>query len=228
MTAAAQETPTQTSPAAPAEQAPPQGAAQITPDRSTTLFQGADLPPPNNVIYLQYGLAVTAEVPTLRGPICDANPCILGPGGGVAIRVGARDAGPLYVGLAYEVSKQDPNKLYRLALLQQLRLEARYYLVTGHETDPYLHLGLGLASYGNEWGIDTWGPGGTIGVGFERQITRKAVAGIAIGYRLMWWHSFTDTSGTFRDAGLAQMFGLDFVLENRDPIASRLAKTPSP
>lgn len=188
------------------------------------LFDGeSHLPPPSNVIYLQYGLAVTAEVPTARGPICDsANaPCILGPGGGVAIRIGGRDAGPLYFGIAYEVSKQDPNKLYRLALMQQARLEGRYYWVTGRETEPYLHLALGLSSYGNEWGIDTWGPGGTIGLGFERQITRRTVAGIALGYRLLWWHSFTDTSGAPRQAGLAQMFGLDFVLEQRDPIAAR-------
>ena len=219
--AAAQSEPSET-PApqnGPAEQAPPQGAP---PELVRPLIDGSSaLPPPSNIIYLQYGVAVTAELPTARGPICDTNPCILGPGGGVAIRVGGRDAGPLYFGLAYEASKQDPNKLYRLALMQQVRAEGRYYWVTGRETEPYLLAGLGLGGYGDEWRIDTWGPSGTVGIGFERQITRRTVAGVAMGYRLMWWHSFTDTSGAFRAPGLSQVFGLDFVLEQRDPIASR-------
>jgi hypothetical protein len=177
-------------------------------------------PPPTNVVYLQYGVALTAEVVSAPGPICDnvSVPCILGPGGGVAVRVGWRGAGALYLGGAYEFSKQDPNKLLRLAILQQARAEARYYLVSGRVTDPYLAGGLGVAGYGNEWSVDTWGPAGFGGIGIETQITRRTVVGVAFAYRLVYFQEFRDTTGTPRDAGIAQLIGLDLVLEQRDPI----------
>lgn len=178
------------------------------------------LPPPTNVVWLQYGVAITAEAVSAAGPICDntAVPCILGPGGGVAVRVGWRGTGALYFGGAYELSKQDPNKLLRLAILQQVRAEGRYYFVSGRDTEPYVSAGLGLAGYGNEWGVDTWGPAGFVGLGVETQITRRTVVGVALAYRLLYFQHFTDTTGAPRDAGVAQLVGLDFVLEQRDPI----------
>ena len=157
------------------------------------------LPPPTNVVYLQYGVALTAETVSAAGPICDnvAVPCILGPGGGVAVRVGWRGTGALYFGGAYELSKQDPNKLLRLAILQQVRAEGRYYFVSGRDTEPYLSTGLGLAGYGNEWGVDTWGPAAFLGLGLETQITRRTVVGVALAYRLLYFQRFTDTRGSF-------------------------------
>lgn len=177
-------------------------------------------PPPTNVVYVQYGVALTAEVVSAAGPICDnvGVPCILGPGGGVAVRVGWRGAGAIYIGGAYELSKQDPNKLLRLAILQQARAEGRYYFVSGRITEPYLTGGIGVAGYGNEWGVDTWGPGGFGGVGIETQVTRRTVVGVALAYRLLYFQQFRDTTGADRAAGLTQLIGLDFVLEQRDPI----------
>lgn len=177
-------------------------------------------PPPSNIVYLQYGVAFTAETVVAAGPICDnaAVPCILGPGGGIAIRVGYRGAGPLYLGGAYEFSKQDPNKLYRLAILQQARFEGRYYVATGRVTEPYAAFGGGVAGYGNEWSMDTWGPTASLGGGVEFQISRRTVVGLGLAYRLMWFHEFTDTSGADRGAGVAQVLGLDLVLEQRDPV----------
>jgi hypothetical protein len=134
------------------------------------------------------------------------------------VRVGWRGTGALYFGGAYELSKQDPNKLLRLAILQQVRAEGRYYFVSGRDTEPYLSAGLGLAGYGNEWGVDTWGPASFLGVGFETQLTRRTVVGVAVAYRLLYLQRFTDTTGAPRDAGIAQLIGLDFVLEQRDPI----------
>jgi hypothetical protein len=185
-------------------------------------------PPPTTVVFLQYGVALTAEVVAAAGPICDNTgvPCILGPGGGVAVRVGRRSAGALYFGGAYELSKQDPNKLLRLAILQQARAESRYYFVSGRLTEPYLAAGLGVAGYGNEWGIDTWGPAGFLGFGIETQVTRRTVVGVALAYRLLYFQRFRDTTGADRSAGVAQMFGLDFVLEQRDPIYTEGAPRP--
>jgi len=178
------------------------------------------LPPPTNVVYLQYGVAFTAEVVTSAGPICSNKtvPCILGTGGGITIRAGWRGTGALYLGGAYAFSKQDPNNLLRLAILQQARAEARYYLTTGRAVEPYGTIGLGVAGYGNEWAVNTFGPAGFLGAGLEAQVTRRTVVGVALAYRLLHFKSFTDSSGAARDGGVAQFVGLDLVLEQRDPI----------
>jgi hypothetical protein len=177
-------------------------------------------PPPSHVVYFQYGVAFTTEQVLSAGPICDNTtvPCVLGAGGGIVIRGGWRSPGPLYIGGAYELTKQDPNKLYRIALLQQARAEGRYYLMTARVTEPYASVGLGVAGYGNEWAIDTWGPTGSIGAGVEYQITRRTVVGLAMNYRLLYFSRFQDTAGSDRAPGIAQLFGLDLVLEQRDAI----------
>jgi hypothetical protein len=175
-------------------------------------------PPPSNIVYFQYGVAFVTEQILSPGPICD-NPsraCILGAGGGIVVRGGWRSKGPLYIGGAYELTKQDPNKLYRIALLQQARAEMRYYFMTARVTEPYLGASLGVAGYGNEWQIDTWGPAGSLGAGVEYQISRSIVVGLAFAYRLLYLSRFTDTSGAARDPGVAQLLGLDLVLEQRD------------
>lgn len=203
-------------------------AAATPPPTQVALDLEKAPPPPTNIVYAQYGVAFAAESVLAAGPICDNEgiPCILGNGGGIVVRGGWRGAGPFYFGGAYELTKQDPNKLYRIALLQQARAEARYYANTARVTEPYLALGAGVAGYGNEWGIDTWGPGGSIGAGVEYQITRSTVVGLAINYRALWFSRFTDTSGAARDAGLAQLFGLDLVLEQREAIVTAAPGSP--
>ncbi|MDB4942462.1 MAG: hypothetical protein JWP97_1996 [Labilithrix sp.] len=194
--------------------------APDTPPPKPLIELQAALPPPTNIVYLQYGVAFTTEFPTSAGPICDnvTVPCILGPGGGIAARAGARGAGPWYIGGSYEFSKQDPQKLLRLAILQQLRGEARYYFVSGRDVEPYAAGGAGLAGYGNEWKVDTWGPTAFLGGGVEAQLTRRTVVGLAVNYRLIYFQEFVDSTGSDRAGGLSQMFGIDLVLEQRDPI----------
>jgi hypothetical protein len=181
-------------------------------------------PPPLNVTYLQYGVSFTGEFAASPGPICkDAGvggnaPCILGSGGGVAIRVGYRSAGPWYLGGAYELSKQDSSQLYRLAILQQLRGEARYYVPTGWDASPFGSAGFGVAVYGNEGAIDTVAPSVFAALGAEAQLSRRVVVGVALAYRALYFTSFTDSSGTSRAAGIASVVGLDLSLEARDPL----------
>lgn len=188
---------------------PPELAGGVTP-----------APPPPNIPYLQYGVALTGEFLASAGKLCDVptEPCILGSGGGIAIRIGKRTASPWYFGGAYELSKQDPNKLYRLAILQQARIEARYYLDTGRDVQPYGLFGGGVAGYGNEWGIDTFGPMGFVALGAEVQLSRKRVVGAALAYRMMYLSSFVDSSRTAREGGIVQFIGLDLSLEARDPL----------
>jgi hypothetical protein len=176
--------------------------------------------PPLELRYIQYGVALTAEVVTAPGPICGSNgaPCILGSGGGIAGRGGIRFPGAWYFGGSYEFSKQDPSQLYRLAILQQLRAEGRYYFVTSRATEPYLSATAGAFAYGNAWAVDLWGPMASLGAGVEFQITRTRVIGIGMTYRLLYTTPFTDSANTHRDAGIAQILGIDIVLEARDPL----------
>ncbi|MBX3227012.1 MAG: hypothetical protein KIT84_41195 [Labilithrix sp.] len=175
-------------------------------------------PPPSHVVYFQYGVAFTTEQVVSPGPICDdpTQPCVLGAGGGLVIRGGWRSAGSLYLGGAYELTKQDPSKLYRIALLQQARAEARYYIQTYRVAEPYVTASLGAVGYGNEWKVDTYGPAGSLGVGIEYQVTQRTVVGLAASYRLAYFSRFVDTTKFEREGGVAQLFGIDLVLEQRD------------
>ncbi len=198
--------------------AAPSASAGAEGEATIDVIEGVH-PPPTNIVYLQYGVAISAEILSSAGPMCNAPgvPCVLGSGGGIAVRVGFRGAGPIYLGGAYEMSKQDPNKLYRFALLQQARAEGRYYFMNARVTEPYAAASVGVAGYGNEWSIDTWGPGGSLGFGVEYQVTQRTVIGVAANYRVYYFSAFTDTSGARRDGGIAQLIGLDVVLEQRDP-----------
>lgn len=213
--------------------APPAPAAAPTPapapgEPTTDVEEAARIsreierspPPPSSVVFFQYGVAFTSEQVLSAGPMCDdlSRPCVLGAGGGIVIRGGWRSSGPLYIGGAYELTKQDPSKLYRIALLQQARAEARYYVTTHRVAEPYATASLGVVGYGNEWKVDTYGPIGSIGAGIEYQVTQRTVVGIAMGYRLAYLTKFVDTTQFSRQAGIAQLFGIDLVLEQRDAI----------
>jgi hypothetical protein len=189
--------------------------------------QESQRPPPNNVEYFQYGVALTVEQLASGGDVCPARattPCILGSGGGLAIRMGYRSRGPWYIGGAYEFSRQDSSNLLRLAILQQLRGEARYYLDAGNRTTPYGSLGFGAVVYGNEWNAATIGPALSAGLGLEFQVTQSTVIGCALNYRAFLMHNWTDSTGEDRadrylGFGLAHVIGLELTLELRDPLA---------
>jgi hypothetical protein len=179
------------------------------------------LPPPSVRAYLQYGVALAAEAVASAGPICsNVSNCILGSGGGIAIRAGWRPTDHWYMGGAYEASKQDPNQLYRLGILQQVRFEVRRYFPTGKETTPFVQLGAGAHGYGNEWGIDTWGPNGTIGVGLEVELGGPAlpVLALSLAYRPMYFQAWVDSSTLSHNAGVAHFVALEVSLEAKDTL----------
>jgi len=161
---------------------------------------------------IQYGVAFTVEQVLSAGPLC-VDPCILGSGGGIAVRIGHRSVGPFYYGLAYELSKQGSNNIYRLGILQQMRIEARYYIETGRVTQPFIQAGGGFVGYGNEWGFDTRGPMLSAGAGAQVQIARDVVVGVGLAYRAMLLSSFVDSAGAARGGGIASLLGVDFQLE---------------
>ena len=176
-------------------------------------------PPPLHVDYVQYGVAIAAEINLSSGGSCpdgpNTRPCILGSGGGLAIRGGYRSPGPWYFGGAYQFIKMDSGNLYRLGIFQQLRAEMRYLPDTGYRAHPYASWGVGGVAYGNEWGVETGGVLGFFGAGVELEVSRLAVLGFGIVYRPVVLAGWTDTAGQERDTGIAQFLGLEFLLEVR-------------
>jgi len=177
-------------------------------------------PPPRGKPYVQFGVAFTVEGVVSPGPICSvpADPCILGSGGGVSARVGWRPTENVYIGGAYEFSKQDPSRLYRLGILQQARAELREYIPTGHSIAPFILAGLGIASYGDEWNVDTWGPTASVGAGVELELSGRSLIGLSLAYRPIYLHAYEDSSTLSHDAGIAHLVGLELALEAQDAL----------
>jgi opacity protein-like surface antigen len=182
-------------------------------------------PPPGNVEYFEYGVALTAETVVDPAQICRASstPCILGSGGGLTLRAGYRSRGPWYLGGAYEVTRHDSSNLIRLAILQQLRAEARHYWELGTRTTPFLGVGVGGMLYGNEWGAETGGLVGSLGLGLVFQLSESVLVGATLAYRPLLLRRWTDGAGELRadtstGFGLAHMAGLELTLEVRDPL----------
>jgi hypothetical protein len=179
--------------------------------------------------FLQYGAGFATELLASAGSVCASNsgsPCILGPGPGLglAIRVGYRARGPFFVGGAYEFSRQDSSNLLRLAVLQQLRGEARYYVGGKNRLTPYFGFGAGGVLYGNEWGADTFGVTAYLGLGAEFQVSRTSVVGAAAMYRPIVFRHWEDGTGQVRADGIfgfgvAHFVGLELVFEVRDPLS---------
>jgi len=177
--------------------------------------------------YLQYGVGLTTESVVSPGWICPKHadtPCILGSGVGLALRAGYRTREAWYVGGAYEFSRQDSSNLLRLAILQQLRGEARYYLRDDARLAPYIGLGAGGVLYGNEWGFETGGLTAFIGGGVEFEVSRTSVVGAALVYRPVAFRRFRDRAGQYRadeffGFGAAHIISLELVFEVRDPLA---------
>jgi hypothetical protein len=183
--------------------------------------------PRTSIHYLQYGVSLVAEGVASGGGVCPqraVTPCILGAGGGLAVRVGYRSRGPWYVGGAYEFSRQDSSNLLRLAILQQLRAETRYYFAEGTRFSPYLTGGGGAVLYGNEWGNETGGILAFIGPGVEFQISESAVIGASLVYRPLLLRGWTDNTGERRadqylGFGFAHLVAFEVVLELRESLS---------
>lgn len=166
---------------------------------------------------IQYGVGFDGEFVLAPGEICAQTkaPCILGSGAGIAANLGVLYGRTSYLGLAYALTKQDPSRLYRLATLQQARLEFRKFLETERDLRFFGSLGIGAAGYGEEWSIDTYGPLASVAIGAEFELSEKVVAVGSIGYRAIRFSSFQDTAGTQRAGGLTHIFALEIALAAR-------------
>jgi hypothetical protein len=185
---------------------------------STALAEPSVEPPPSQEKYVQYGVGLAAEGVLSAGPVCNGSAnCILGSGGGLSVRVGWRRSNVFYLGGVYEMSKQDPNQLYRLGILQQARAEARRFFPTGKEVSPFVLLGAGVSGYGDTWGIDTWGGVAALGGGVEVELGGPVLE-LSLAYRPMYFQAWVDSSNTSHDAGFAHFLGLEVSIEAKDRI----------
>jgi hypothetical protein len=234
----AEATPAPTSPAAQRDEdaaVPPPPVVESQPHVAI-----ATRPPPLHVEYAQYGVALTAEMNIDPGDACRDEqqdkgsslsatggqraafePCILGSGGGLSIRVGYRSPGPWYFGGAYEFTKMDSSNLYRLGIFQQLRAEMRYLPDIGYRAAPYFSAGIGGVAYGNEWGVETGGALIFGGAGVELEVSRRAVLGVSVVYRPVLLAGWRDTAGHERLTAIAQFVGLELLLEVRTELGRR-------
>jgi hypothetical protein len=168
-------------------------------------------PPPISSHYIQYGVALTSETVVSHAGACgtsNALSCILDDGGGLGLRVGYRSRGPWYVGGAYEFSRMDSSNLLRLAILQQLRFESRYHLSPFTRLSPYLAGAAVALVYGNEWAVDTWGCGLSLGSGLEFQVTPTIVFDLSLNYRPLLIRNWTESGSPVRGDGI---WGFGFI-----------------
>ncbi|XXY47389.1 hypothetical protein WME91_46035 [Sorangium sp. So ce269] len=201
------------------------GAATAQPPPVRPSVQLATRPPPLHVEYAQYGVALAAEISLDAGAACPRSgplySCILGSGGGLAIRSGYRSPGPWYFGGAYQFTKMDSSNLYRLGIFQQLRAEMRYMPDIGYRAAPYFSAGIGGVVYGNEWGVETGGALIFGGVGVELEVSRRAVLGVSCVYRPVLLAGWKDTANYERATAIAQFVGFELLLEVRTELGRR-------
>jgi hypothetical protein len=184
-------------------------------------------PPPTSVEYVQYGVSLHTLTLLDGGAVCPdgaRTPCILGSGGGLGLRMGYRSRGPFYLGAAFQLSRLNSSNLLRLAILQRLTAEGRYYFDRGNRLTPYLLGGAGGAIYGNEWGASAAGAAFSFGVGLEYQISERTVVTLLPTYQPILFRRFEDSTGQVRaagplDFGIAHWVALQVVIEVRDPLS---------
>jgi len=168
-----------------------------------------------------YGAALTAELLASSGAICPPTatvPCVIGSGGGLAVRAGYRFHFPFYIGGAYEFSKQDAHKSITLAILQQVRAEARYFLPVSGAYVPFLAGGTGAVGYGSAWSIQTYGGVAFLGFGLELELSRTSVMAFMVSYRPIVLLKWRDSVEADRPTGILSMVGLELALEQRVPV----------
>jgi opacity protein-like surface antigen len=190
--------------------------------------QTETLPPPTSVEYLQYGVSLHTLTLLDSGAVCSGEEneaCILGSGGGLGLRVGYRSRGPLYLGMTFQLSRLNSSNLLRLAILQRLTVDGRYYLDRGNRLTPYVLAGIGGAIYGNEFSATTGGIALSLGIGLEYQISERTVVTLLPAYQPVLFRRFTDAlgGGTLADGplgfGMAHWLAVQVVIEARDPLA---------
>jgi hypothetical protein len=180
-------------------------------------------PFPSNGSYVSYGASFFSESPIAFGRLCRADskePCVLGNGGGLSLS-GSFRAPTWSLGAVYEVTFHDSNGIYQRGVLQQLRGELRArprWAAVGDSVAGVSGLGIGIATYGDDWAISTFGPSAHALVGADIDLGVKLSVLVAFAYRLIYFRSFQDASSQDRPASLVSVLGFQLGLELHDPL----------
>lgn len=184
--------------------------------------EGLD-PFPSTGQYLSYGFAFHSEGVLATGKVCPelaSEQCILGSGGGISLS-GALRAQLYSLGVVYEASFHDSNNIYQRGVLQQLRgewrLRPRGFDIT-ESVHPFIGAGAGVAGYGDNWRLATLGASAHGLLGAEWDLGVKLSMTFAIAYRAIYFRAFEDPSKQYREAGIAQMLGLQLGVELHEPL----------
>lgn len=184
--------------------------------------EGLD-PFPSNGRYLSYGFSFHSESLLFPGGVCPKSAqelCILGAGGGISFS-GAIRTQSTSLGVVYEASFHDSNNIYQRGVLQQLRGEWRlrpHGWTIGDSINGIVGLGGGIATYGDNWTIATFGPAGHGFFGAEWDLGVKLSMTFLVSYRAIYFRAFDDPAFQHRPAGLVHLLGLQLGLELHEPL----------
>jgi hypothetical protein len=212
-----------------AAEAPPEHAPAAPPE-SIFATEGGPANWPESRLqtgHFQYGAGLTAEMLASAGAVCSDTPeapCVVGSGGGLAVRFGYRYHAPFFFGAVYECSKLDAHKAVVLPILQQMRAEVRYYIPGLLPHSPFLVLGGGAAGYGNEWSVQTFGGMLLGGAGVEWLLSETTALTTTLTYRPMLLKAWVDPTGQSRPSGVISFVGIEVSVEQRQAASTR----PSP
>ncbi len=172
--------------------------------------------------FLTYSVGLPIEALLDPGAVCAhaVEHCMIGGGAGVAFG-GAYRNGTTAFGAVWEVTFHDSHSIYQRGVLEQLRAEWSYHphaAILFDGVQPFLYAGGGLAVYGDNWAVATFGPSGSFGAGLEFEMGVKLSATVSFAYHPVYFRPFQDASGTQRPAGIVHFLGLNFGLELREPL----------
>ena len=180
-------------------------------------------PFPSTGHFIDYGISFMSEALLAAGGICKnglKENCVLGGGAGLAFAAYYRAPG-YSLGAVYEVTFHDSSNIYQRGVLQQARAEWRIrprWLTFSDSFVAFLGLGAGVAGYGDNWAISTYGPSAHFMVGGEIDLGVKVALVVSIAYRALYFKSFVDASGQERPTGVSHMLGLQLGIELHEPI----------
>jgi hypothetical protein len=178
----------------------------------------APLVPRQSHGYTLGGVGFATEVVLSPGALCRRTdePCAFGSGAGIFATGGYRFPSGWSVGGTYEMTKHESNKIYRLAMLQQLQFNVRYLAPSGRAVAPWAGGGVAAIGYGESWGFDTGGGSAFLEGGAEIQLSRSSSLRLGAAYRGLVFGGYVDSATQKRPAAFAQTFGLIVALESHD------------
>lgn len=178
----------------------------------------APLVPRQSRGYTLGGVGFATEVVLSPGALCRRTdePCAFGSGAGIFATGGYRFPSGWSVGGTYAMTKHESNKIYRLAMLQQLQFNLRYLAPSARAVAPWVGGGVAAIGYGESWGFDTGGGAAFVEGGAEIQLSRSSSLRLGAAYRGLVFAGYVDSATQRRPAAFAQTLGLILALESHD------------